>query len=659
MGQPSPTWIKELDAARADFQQGDVLAAKERLVRLAEQYPDKEPILLSLLEVCMETGDWRSYAYYGEQLLPFEQGNDRAETLNNLVYTHMQLGYLVLAYHFAQKLTMGHPDFEHIEQVLSFVKESEPLLFEMAEAVEGVAGLPQTDQLNIMTQHERIRFYTEGGHGREAIALATPLLRQTPDLVPVLNNLSLSHFMVGKEAEAVAAAQKVLALSPQNAHALGNMVRFTFLRGQFDEAQQYADCLAQINGDNPDLLMKKAEAFAFLGDDAKVREAYEHAKKLRDGILSPMMLHLAATAYLRQGNEKTAWRLWQQAVKHAPDFDMARRCLAERKLPVGQRDVPWYWSVPYWGTEELLERVKPFTGKDGRRSNEAAVKQVMLTYLQERPYLPRLFSSMLERGDANARKFVMNFVRVVQTPELLQILYDFGRGKYGSDEQRMGALQFLSEVSPEMLPANRQVPVWINGEQTEVHLIGFEITDEPELVDLPEAVLEKYETAYDLLANRELVAAEKLLHEVMAAAPDFPSVYNQLAAVYERQGRMKEARALVEETYARFPDYFFVRTALAQMWLRERRVQEAQELLDPLFRLTKLHISEFRALARAQMEIALVEDLVDVARSWLSMWQEVDKENPELDGWEMRINGPLPLPEKYQGFLARRRKRNR
>lgn len=657
MGLPASGWKRQLDTAIVDFQQGDQLAAKERLVRLAEQHPGREAILLPLLDMCMELRDWRNYAYYGEQLLPIEQGHDRADTLNNLVYAHMQLLYPVLAYHFAHMLATQHPDFDSIEQVLSFIEDSEPRLLEMAQTVEGMPDLAPPDKLNLMLQHEQIRFYTESGHPQKGIVLAASLLQQAPNLAPVLNNLSLAYAMVGDMEAAMAAAAKILADFPQNAHALSNMVRFAFWRGQFDQAQQYGDRLAQLDSDNPDLLMKQVEAFAVLGDDARVRQAYERAKKLKHAIFPPVILHLAATAYMRQGDEKTAWRLWQEAVKQSPDFEMAQRCLAEKRLPPGERHVPWYWSLGYWGLDDLLNSIKQIADRGGRRSSEAALKQIMLAYLQEKPYLPRLFSYMFERGDESAREFALTYISAVRTPELLQTLYDFGTSQYGTDKLRARALQFLSENHPEILPADRQVPAWINGQQTEVQLLGFEITDEPEVMDLPEGVLERHEAAYDLLSRGKLAAAEALLHEIIAAAPDFPSARHHLAVVYERQGRGKEARALVEETHARFPDYFFARAALAQMWAQERRIEEAKEIVTPLLQRTKLHISEFRALARAQMEIALAADLLDGARSWLSMWQQVDKKNPELAFWQRRVNSLSRPPTPVERFLARRRQK--
>ncbi|MCZ7669772.1 MAG: tetratricopeptide repeat protein [Chloroflexi bacterium] len=80
--------------------------------------------------------------------------------------------------------------------------------------------------------------------------------------------------------------------------------------------------------------------------------------------------------------------------------------------------------------------------------------------------------------------------------------------------------------------------------------------------------------------------------------------------MYERQGHLQETRDLIEDTHARFPDYLFARIGLARLLTQEKRLEEARELIKPILSLPQLHISEFRALARAQMDIALAADQI-------------------------------------------------
>ena len=117
-----------------------------------------------------------------------------------------------------------------------------------------------------------------------------------------------------------------------------------------------------------------------------------------------------------------------------------------------------------------------------------------------------------------------------------------------------------------MMPPDGKVTMWLQGEQRDLFLMGFEVHDEPEPPDdVPEEILEKSAEAYDLLMEGEAEEVEPLLEEIIAAAPHYPAAYNHLGVAYEDQGRHEEARALAEETYERFPDYLFARATCHQV----------------------------------------------------------------------------------------------
>lgn len=654
--RPSPKMTRELTAAMELFEAGDTTSARNQLLHLAIRQPRSKAVLYALIEVSQAMQDWHTFAYYSEQLLPLERGEDREDTLNNLIFAFIQLFQPGLAWQYAQEVLTQHPDSAQKEQVRSFVETAEPLLWQEIEETMGNTAFSREEKFELRVMHDRVRFLTESGHSAEAIDVAKQLLEKIPTMLPILNNLSLSQFMLGNVDQAIATAQKVLDQDPRNFHALGNLVRYHFLTAQFDQAQDYAQQLQQVDSDSPDFEMKQAEAFAFLGDDEKVWAVYEKAKA-KTADLSPLLLHLAAVASYRLGNEKTAWQLWQQAVKQQPSLEMAQESLAEKRLPVGKRTVAWYWPFHYWIPQDFRQLMERHLGANVQRLSKKRVEQAMTSLLAERPYLTQLFPHILERGNQHACEFVLNFIRVVETPELLQLLYDFAQSPHGSDEMRLEAIQFISQNHPAMLPEDKQVPMWIKGRQTEIFMLGFEITHDPEPVEgISEAILDKYEVTYHLLMADKAAEAEPLLHEIIAETPEFYSAYNQLAVVYEKQGRRQEARKLIEETHERFPDYLFARVALARMKTQEKRIEEARDLLKPMLMLPRLHISEFRALARAQMDIALANNQPESARAWLEMWQQIDEDNPEIAEWGMQIDGPGQLLADLQNLIGRGRK---
>ncbi len=119
---------------------------------------------------------------------------------------------------------------------------------------------------------------------------------------------------------------------------------------------------------------------------------------------------------------------------------------------------------------------------------------------------------------------------------------------------------------------------------------------------------------------------------------------NNLAAAYELQGRRQEAEELLRRLHELHPDYLFARTSLAQLALRKGKVAEAEALLEPLVSQKRFHISEFAALAGAQIDLFLAKSDPTSARSWFTMWESADPENPGLDYWRHRLDRPGRWP---------------
>jgi tetratricopeptide (TPR) repeat protein len=656
--RPPQQTISAVAQAMKLFQEGDYGEALTRLMRLAEQNPRSQSVLLALLKVSEKTKDWTTFARYSEQLLPLERGEAQADTLNNLVYAYTQLGYPGMAWQAAQELIRKHPTYPEIEQARRMVQVMEGFLQEQVRDLLAEAGHLVDNPIEAAVGHDQVRFYSESGQIEKAIPVAEALLAKLPGVIPVLNNLSMCYFMDGQFEKGEAAVQEVLAQAPENYHALSNLTRFLFLTGQFEAAEVYAARLKAVRHENVDLEVKQAEALAFLGDDEGVREAYERAKA-RQGTLPSLLLHLAAAAHYRLGEEKTARRLWQEAAKQRPPLVLAQEAAAELERPVGERNIPWYWTLAYWVDHSFTDSVREIFA--GSRKNEKAVQKAGLALLDQYPYLPALFPHILDRGNRVAREFVVNYIGLVGTPELLRIAYDFALSPRGTDALRMKALRLVQEGQPEWLPEDNLVRMWSNGKQTDIYTMNYEIHSEPEPpADMPDEVVDKLAEVYELLMAREAETAERLLRELLVVAPDFPSIYNQLGLALEMQGRQEESHALLHETHRRFPDYFFARIAVARLYAKDKRIEEARGLLTPLARLRRLHISEFRALAQAHMDIALAEGNRDAARSWLDMWAQVEDDNPDLLQWRMRIERPDNLMRRLQplaGWPGRKGKR--
>jgi tetratricopeptide (TPR) repeat protein len=236
---------------------------------------------------------------------------------------------------------------------------------------------------------------------------------------------------------------------------------------------------------------------------------------------------------------------------------------------------------------------------------------------------------------------------------LAETLYQFATGRWGSYQTRMNALRAVSEHHPDLIPDDHTIKMYVGGEQSDVMFLNHHIYWGPkDTEELDDAIIELHTEAYQLIQAGDYDEAEPLLHEIIAAAPDFPSAYNHLAMVYQMQDRQDEAFALIDLVNEKFPDYFFGRIAKANQHTLANETVQASAILKSLFQIEELHISEYRALAQAQVQLAIKEDRRDVARSWLSMWEQVDEGNPQISSLKIRVEGSKGIMQRLRNLLG-------
>lgn len=637
---PGVRWLdKQMAKVQRLLQAKAHQEAFELLLKVVEKYPRDSLVLDTLINVGMELKNWRTVITYSERLYPLERGDDRATTLNNLMAAYLQLQLPALAWKTGSILLDNHPHFQSIGPVKNLVEKLEPMLFEgftqtemLAERFDG----DRTQMLDFMVEHDQMRFFAENGQSVETILSCRRLLEKIPGFIAALNNVSLAYFMEGDLQTAIEMTQQVLAQEPENFHGLSNMIRYSFLMGEMDTAWAYAAQFKNLVDDSPDRWLKQAETLSYLGDDEAVKAAYLEAEQ-HEWLKSPLLLHLAAAAHYRLGDEAKAWRLWEEAVLLDPSFYMARASLADRAKEPHERDVPWYWPLGYWFGGQFQTSLEKLLLKGERQGR---VKHAIQRFLKEYPQLPVLAPHILDRGDPMTRKLMLSLIQMTEMPELLSALLTFGLSRHGPDTQRMEALQFLAANHAELLPPDRKVSLWLKGKQKEILFLTFQIYSEPEVTTLDDETYELFMEGHKCLSEtREFKRAEQLFMEVAKAYPDYPAAYNQLAVAYEMQGRDQEARTLITKTHHRFPDYTFARIGLARIHLEEKRTDEARELLNPVLQQTELHVSEFRTLAQAEMMFALTIESKESARVWLDMWQKVEEDHPDIPKWKARIEG--------------------
>ena len=623
--RPSPApkrvpYATDLAAARLLIEGGQADIALEALIRLDGQYPNRADILDELTEAAFEAGDLLSFALFGEQLLTLNPNN--ADLMLALGSAYFQTGFAGLAYTTTERFVRAFPRHPEAVKLRSMLAEIRPSLEQ---------ALPPDVPLSLAIDSDRIGFCLAVDDLDRGRSEALRALKQHPNYIPILHNLSLIEFMLGNAQEAIGAAQRVLERDADNYHAHANLVRFLLLTGRGDEARVHAEQLRQATSPDPvDLWVKQMEAFSYLGDDAAVLEVAKNAGLDKRGPkkeIDPALYHYAAVATLSRGDSKKARRYWERALDLEPDDDVALDNLDDLDLPPGERNGPWAFTILDYMPHRIVGDIGAIIEDVGERQPDASTLRKMRDLLHKHPALMAILPQLMLHGDPNGCFFAVALAHITEMPELLPALRDFALGPHGPDAVRVEAAEYL--IRKGQLPAG-PLQLWQEGQQREVLLMGFEIYDEAVQNRLPPKLAKLIQNGADEMLAGDFVAAERAFVQVLDKAPDsFVARYNQAMAL-EGQGRFDEAAAIYQEVHGQHPDYFFGRIGMTKALLRQGKLDEAAAMLQPLLQSKRLHVSEFNALCNTQIDLALALGDRTAAQSWDDLWRRVTPDAPPL-----------------------------
>ena len=640
----------------ADIQEADKLINRKKwpealaeLRRLDQRHPNRPEILSELINVCYELNDMHFYLLYAQRL--FKLTPNDSDLMYGLAGAYMMNGYLFLAHQLYEQFLKRYPSHERIEDV----HKAKAILDPEVERIVADFKFSGPDVFELTAEHDRVRAYMEQGGFQEARQAALRFLKKKPDFAPVLNNLSQVEFMEGHFAQAITTARRVLEFEPDNYQALANLTHYLYLTGEIEEARQQAARLKNIiTSGLSDSWVKKAEAFTYVGDDQSVLEIFHQADEIEE--LEPPMqaflYHLTAVATLRQGDEKQAKKYWQQALKYEPNFSLARENLTDLALPADERHGPWPFEFRRWVSQQAIEDIKQLAVA-GQRNSDNALKRATRRYLQQHPEMLVVVPNLLERGDAQGREFAIMLASTTRTPELLAGLKEFALSQHGPAALRHRALQTVTEAG--LIPPG-PVRMWLNGAWQEIATMNFEIYQEPEGRDYPDEVLDLMQEGYDAISEGRPAEAERIFEQALEIVPNDPTLLNNLAMAYDRMGRKAEAKAMVFRVHEAHPDYFFGIIARANLHTGNGEIEPAEALLLPLMSRGRLHISEFRAMCIAFIQLYLKKDLLEGAQTWLDMWANLEPDYPDLTYWEQQLKfHQLNLKKGLKKLFKRRR----
>ncbi len=527
----------------------------------------------------------------------------------NLGAAYFQYGHPLLAYRELELAKKSHTrkdaEYLQMEQIDELLREIE---LEVPDLISTV-GLEWPADKDVAIAGEDVLRAMELWDYDRCVTLARDLLKEHPDQNHVRNNLARALWEQGRMSDAISHQEESLRRDPDRLSGLANMVRFCTITNRRHQARKWADHALSLERPNGPAFFPVLEILAFMGEDSELSAIAEEVESSfstwPEGPRGTAALFFG-TAFARTGRLSAARRWWNMA-QNTSFSDAAQARRSELDRPETDRNSAWYFAAPDLLPQKISRALAETEVPEESDDHGVWLHPVFDTY----PEFAQCGLYLLQHGDDAARFFGLAILESTQDPEMAREATQLIRNNVARKERRAQAFRTLESYGPVEMPEL--------GDTLHVH--GYAITFEP-VCKFPEDIQQLYEVAHRHLEDDEPEQAEALLLQALDMCDD-PSIRQNLAVAYQKQGKQAETRRLLKETRAKHPGYAFARFAEATSLAGRGKTTEAHALLKPVIQRKSLHVSEFTTLCEAMCSILIQEDKLDEATTWLEMWREV------------------------------------
>ena len=505
--------------------------------------------------------------------------------------------------------------------------------------------LQADDFMELMLLHEKSMQYLNSQHYKHAVEAASKIIRRFPYFTPAYNNLALAKVQAEGFEEAAEEIDAALKHDPESLFALNLRVRQFEIQDKKEEIEQILEVIRETlrrkEFQRDDLtfnqLATAAEAFASQNREQDIQWIYEKALELEHSVNDEisredrdnfgLIVHFFAVALAKRGRTDEAEKRWDEAKRYSK-IDIIGDNLADLKKAAGMRNGPWYLEfrkmIPAFAFELLGEAVERIREDDADET--VVVREASQKIMKRCPNFHRYLIKALWDGGPEARDFVRVFGLKYGHPELLAAMIAFCETPHGTDDYRMSLSNLLlkdSHIKPGL--AKR----WLKGEELNLLLCSFRITDEPRPEKgLPRSAAKTFDKSFYLMQKKQFGEAIEILEKLLPSLPDFPSAHYNYAVCLLMLGEKRHYRKVIDEICHRFPDYSFGIGARAGHLLVENKLDEAWMLIDSLMSMEEYHVSEFRMLMNLLIAYEIQMEHPDKAKMYHEMSREVLEDNP-------------------------------
>ncbi len=557
------------------------------------------------------------------------------------IYMELNLKALALrAFHMVMKYDLETQDLTFVREVIAVLEEEINFVAQMLQRPSDKVK----KGLLFMEEGERA---LQTGNYASCVGLNKKSAKFLGDWPPAWNNMSLAFFYDGKPQEAIKVARQVITNYPDNIQALSNIIRYLAWTGQVDEARQYWEQLHDVDPPDTSNRLKKAEAAAILGEDESVYELLRPLAKTEIGPELPpshydQVQTFLAVADANLGRFRPARRRLLKVNDNSPVTLLRLEAMRDGRPGPGYADrYPYFRSYELLPREALVEFMELVEQVD--TISEKVWQKRIRQFLTRYPQIILFAEKMLwEEDQADVG---LSFLELIDTPEAYAALRRFALSQAGPDHERLRAVNILQQAG--QIAAGEEVKLWQNGQWQPVKLATYEINDEPE-EEYPDHIVDLLLKGQLAINAGEFAEAEQHFRKILSIDPQNKTAYNNLATVYSRQKKEKQAKEMLQAALDIDPLYVFPRVNLAHYLIDEEKVEEAKDLLAPLADKRRFHSQEMAAYSFAQARIAIAEKEYEGARSSLELALRMDPDfEPAQDLLDI-----LDQQEALSGLMA-------
>ncbi len=308
------------------------------------------------------------------------------------------------------------------------------------------------------------------------VANARKAIEIAPNWSIAKNNLVFVLSQVGEGQEALQQARQTVEAYPEDFNALNNLVQALALSGQIEEGQtlkqrlltafeQHKERLGEVA-----LYQILAQTLGLLEDDAGLYQLFKARLGEDDqdeADLSADELRYLAAAAWNLGHPDEARRYWA-TISQDERTIQDQAILAELDRPRPAETAPF--RVPYFdmdGYIPALARIKLIVVDERDEGRSLKAPEMQAGYAELKPYYPiaKAFQVMLTLGNPIIAGAMAKIMLVIDAPELVQTLREFGQGVYGLQDSREEAIAELIEAG--YLPEEGQTTIRFWSEESQ------------------------------------------------------------------------------------------------------------------------------------------------------------------------------------------------